>query len=54
MMHRSAGDSRREICDQLGDHMNIDAGSAERYYKRAKAKLLQSGQLPDRPPVLRP
>ena len=47
MMQRPAGVSRKEIYDQLGEHMSIDAASAERYYIRAKAKLLKSGQLPD-------
>lgn len=47
MRQRAPGVSRREIYDRLGEQMNIDAGSAERYYKRARAKLLKFGQLPD-------
>ncbi len=45
MRQRPDGVSRKEIYDQLGEHLNIDAASAERYYKRAKAKLLKIGQL---------
>ncbi|ATU92381.1 response regulator [Phyllobacterium zundukense] len=47
MRQRPAGVSRKEIYDRLGEQMNIDAGSAERYYKRARAKLLKFGQLPN-------
>ncbi|SFI53222.1 MULTISPECIES: response regulator transcription factor [unclassified Phyllobacterium] len=45
MRQRPSGVSRKEIYDQLGSHLNIDAASAERYYKRAKAKLLKIGVL---------
>ncbi|MGH6861717.1 MAG: response regulator [Phyllobacterium sp.] len=47
MRQKPAGISRREIYDQLGEQMSIDAASAERYYKRAKAKLLKYGSAPD-------
>lgn len=47
MRQRQAGVSRKEIYEQLGEQLNIDAASAERYYKRARAKLLKFGQLPD-------
>ncbi|MBZ9600371.1 MULTISPECIES: response regulator [Phyllobacterium] len=47
MMQRPANISRKAIYDQLGEHLNIDAASAERYYKRARAKLLKFGQLPE-------
>jgi DNA-binding NarL/FixJ family response regulator len=43
---RPAGKSRREIYDELGDRLNINADSAEKYYKRARAKLLKTGILP--------
>lgn len=46
MIQRPPNISRRAIYDQLGEHLSIDAASAERYYKRAKAKLLKIGQLP--------
>ncbi len=47
MIQRPEGTSRKVIYDQLGNHLNIDAASAERYYKRARAKLLKFGQLPN-------
>lgn len=47
MRQKPAGISRKEIYEQLGEQMNIDAASAERYYKRAKAKLLKFGPLPE-------
>ncbi|MBB3238073.1 response regulator transcription factor [Phyllobacterium endophyticum] len=47
MMQRPADISRKVIFDQLGEHLEIDAASAERYYKRARAKLLKFGQLPN-------
>ncbi|PSH70384.1 DNA-binding response regulator [Phyllobacterium brassicacearum] len=46
MRQRPAGKSRREIYDELGHRFDIDADSAEKYYKRARAKLLKTGILP--------
>ena len=47
MMQRPANISRKTIYDQLGEHLNIDAASAERYYRARRAKLLKFGQLPN-------
>ncbi|EJN00353.1 response regulator [Phyllobacterium sp. YR531] len=46
MRQTSAGISRKQVYEQLAEQMNIDPASAERYYKRAKAKLLKYGPLP--------
>ncbi len=46
MRQRPSGISRKEIYEQLGDRFDIDAASAEKYYKRARAKLIKTGLLP--------
>ncbi|MEP7457030.1 response regulator [Phyllobacterium sp. SB3] len=46
MRQTPAGISRKQVYDQLAEHMSIDPASAERYYKRAKAKLLKYGPVP--------
>jgi DNA-binding NarL/FixJ family response regulator len=46
MRQRPAGISRKEIYEQLGQRFGIDPASAEKFYKRARAKLLKTGLLP--------
>ncbi len=46
MLQTPSGISRRQVYEQLAERMNIDPASAERYYKRAKAKLLKYGHPP--------
>ncbi|MGH6858721.1 MAG: response regulator transcription factor [Phyllobacterium sp.] len=43
---RPEGKSRKEIYEELGNRIGIDPESAEKYYKRARAKLLKTGILP--------
>lgn len=46
MMRRQPGMKRREVFESMGQRFDIDAASAEKYYKQARAKLLKHGQLP--------
>lgn len=46
MMRRPAGTKRRAIFEVMAQRFGIDAASAEKYYKQARAKLLKLGQLP--------
>ncbi|MCX8280072.1 response regulator [Phyllobacterium sp. 0TCS1.6C] len=46
MRQRPEGKSRRQIYEELGHRIGIDPDSAEKYYKRARAKLLKTGILP--------
>lgn len=43
---RPDGKTRRQIYDELGNRFGINGESAERHYKRARAKLLKKGALP--------
>lgn len=44
MARRSSGVKRKEIFALMAGRLDIDAGSAEKYYKKARAKLLKQGQ----------
>lgn len=46
MMRRQHGAKRRAIFESMAERFGIDAASAEKYYKQARAKLLKLGQLP--------
>jgi DNA-binding NarL/FixJ family response regulator len=46
MMCRKPGMKRRDVYESMGQRFSIDAASAEKYYKQARAKLLKHGQLP--------
>ena len=46
MMRRQPGTKRRQVYESMGQLFAIDAASAEKYYKQARAKLLKHGQLP--------
>jgi DNA-binding NarL/FixJ family response regulator len=46
MRARPDGMRRRDIYDIMSRHFDIDAGTAEKYYKQARAKLLKAGILP--------
>lgn len=46
MMRRKAGTKRREVFETMAAKVGINAASAERYYKQARAKLLKLGRLP--------
>lgn len=46
MMHRKTGTKRREVFYKMASKAGINAASAERYYKQARAKLLKMGRLP--------
>jgi DNA-binding NarL/FixJ family response regulator len=43
MAHRAPGVKRKEIFSLMADRLAIDAGSAEKYYKQARAKLMRQG-----------
>ena len=47
MMCRRPGMKRRDVFAGMAAHTAIDAASAERYYKQARAKLLKRGRLPE-------
>lgn len=46
MLRRKPGMKRRDVYDSMGQQFGIDAASAEKYYKQARAKLLKHGRLP--------
>lgn len=46
MMRRNEGTKRREIFEKMAGKAGINAASAEKYYKQARAKLLKLGRLP--------
>ncbi|GAB1584201.1 hypothetical protein PPNSA23_41440 [Phyllobacterium phragmitis] len=46
MRRRPSGMKRKEIYEQMGMHFDIDAGSVEKYYKQARAKLMRTGAFP--------
>ncbi|WEX12332.1 response regulator [Chelativorans sp. AA-79] len=46
MMSRTPGTRRREIFETMALKAGINASSAEKYYKQARAKLLKLGRLP--------
>ena len=46
MMRRRAGTKRREVFETMAAEVGINAASAEKYYKQARAKLLKLGRLP--------
>jgi DNA-binding NarL/FixJ family response regulator len=43
MSHREPGMTRRQIYELMGERLSIDAGSAEKYFKQARAKLMKHG-----------
>ncbi len=43
MTHREPGMSRKQIYELIADRLGIDAGSAEKYFKQARAKLMKHG-----------
>ncbi|RWI31374.1 MAG: response regulator transcription factor [Mesorhizobium sp.] len=43
MAHRAPGVKRKVIFAAMADRFGIDAGSAERYFKQARAKLMRQG-----------
>lgn len=47
MMHRNTGTKRRAVFQEMATKAGINAASAERYYKQARAKLLKLGRLPE-------
>lgn len=46
MMRRSPGTKRRDVFERMAREAGINAASAEKYYKQAKAKLVNLGRLP--------
>lgn len=46
MRARPIGMRRRDIYERMSQHFDIDAGTVEKYYKQARAKLLKGGVLP--------
>lgn len=46
MMCRQPGTKRRDVFEGMAARVAIDAASAEKYYKQARAKLLKRGRLP--------
>ncbi|KXF77152.1 hypothetical protein ATN84_25475 [Paramesorhizobium deserti] len=46
MRRRPSGMKRKEIYEQMGMYFDIDAGSVEKYYKQARAKLMRTGAFP--------
>lgn len=46
MRCRPRGMKRKEIYEQMGMYFDIDAGSVEKYYKQARAKLIRTGAFP--------
>jgi DNA-binding NarL/FixJ family response regulator len=46
MMRRQPGTKRREVFEKMAKQFGINAASAEKYYKQARAKLLKLGRLP--------
>ncbi|PRD41135.1 DNA-binding response regulator [Phyllobacterium phragmitis] len=46
MRRRPSGMKRKDIYEQMGMHFDIDAGTVEKYYKQARAKLMRTGALP--------
>lgn len=46
MMRRKPGTRRREVFEKMASKAGINAASAEKYYKQARAKLLRLGRLP--------
>lgn len=47
MMCRRPGMKRRDVFEGMAARAAIDAASAEKYYKQARAKLLKRGRLPE-------
>lgn len=47
MMSRPPRTKRRDVFNAMAERFDIDAASAGRYYKQARAKLLKLGRLPD-------
>lgn len=47
MICRRPGMKRRDVFEGMAARAAIDAASAEKYYKQARAKLLKRGRLPD-------
>lgn len=46
MMRRKPDTRRREVFERMASKAGINAASAEKYYKQARAKLLKLGRLP--------
>lgn len=46
MIRRKEGTKRREVFEKMAAKAGINAASAEKYYKQARAKLLRLGRLP--------
>ncbi|MBS4018158.1 MAG: response regulator [Dechloromonas sp.] len=46
LLARRQEEKRREVFERMARELSIDAASAERYYKQARAKLLKLGPLP--------
>jgi DNA-binding NarL/FixJ family response regulator len=46
LLHRPPGSKHRDIFEVMAEQFGIDAASAEKYYKQARAKLLKLGRLP--------
>lgn len=46
MACREHGVKRKTIYEEMGHRCGIDVGSAERYFKQARAKLLRRGRIP--------
>lgn len=46
MLRRKRGVKRVQVYLEMAERFGIDAGSAEKYYKQARRKLIKQGQLP--------
>ncbi len=42
-VNREPGMTRKQIYELMGERLSIDAGSAEKYFKQARAKLMKHG-----------
>jgi DNA-binding NarL/FixJ family response regulator len=46
LLSREKSETKRTVFDKMASELKIDAASAEKYYKQARAKLLRLGRLP--------
>ena len=46
MMQRRLGERRKDIFSKMAEELKIDPASAEKYFKKARAKLSRLGRLP--------
>jgi len=46
LLSREQDETKKDVYDKMASELKIDAASAEKYYKQARAKLLKLGRLP--------